>query len=347
MALPFVLGLALGLVIYPLVDIIPMRRGPSISLGFCLFLGPRYRSRPFRCWGGLWLSWASSATRLGAVTIASAAVDDATGWILLASVAAVVGGRFAPWTTVRMIGLVVLFAGVMIFVARPLLARWIRGALRAGGGELNVSDLALLLVAIFLCAAATSLIGIFAIFGAFFLGAVLSGEPGFREAAAGRLRDFVMVFFVPIFFTYTGLRTDIGSLESVSLWLVCGAVLLAAVVGKLGGCGVAAWLSGYPPREAACIGVMMNTRGLMELVVINVGYDLHVIPRSVYCMLVMMALITTVMTTPLLLRCCRGTELEQHVWESGFLGRKNASSESADSAHLASSNRGGNGNARE
>jgi Kef-type K+ transport system membrane component KefB len=163
------------------------------------------------------------------------------------------------------------------------------------------------------------LIGIFAIFGAFLLGAVLSGEQEFREAVTRRLRDFVTVFFLPIFFTYTGLRTDIGTIGSVELWCVAGVVLLLSIIGKFGGCGLAARATGFNWRESACIGAMMNTRGLMELIVINVGYRLQVIPRSVYCMLVLMALITTVMTTPLLVRLMRGTELEPYIRRSGFL----------------------------
>jgi Kef-type K+ transport system membrane component KefB len=147
---------------------------------------------------------------------------------------------------------------------------------------------------------------------------VLSTETRLREAVTRTLRDFVTVFFLPVFFTYTGLRTDIGSLETPTLWLLCGLVLAAAIIGKFAGCGVAARLGGFSRKEAACIGEMMNTRALMELIVINVGYDLQVIPRSVFCMLVIMALVTTVMTTPILILLSRETELEPHMRQSGF-----------------------------
>jgi K+:H+ antiporter len=123
---------------------------------------------------------------------------------------------------------------------------------------------------------------------------------------------------LPIFFTYTGLRTDIGSLATWQLWGLCALVTLVAVAGKFGGCGLAAWLSRYSAREAACIGVLMNTRALMALIAINLGKDLGVIPDSVFCMLVIMALLTTVMTTPILVRVMRGTELEPFIIESGF-----------------------------
>jgi Kef-type K+ transport system membrane component KefB len=145
----------------------------------------------------------------------------------------------------------------------------------------------------------------------------------------------VTAFFLPIFFTYTGLRTDVGTLDSWEMWLFCGLVLTAAVVGKFGGCGLAAWFGGFDSREAACIGSMMNCRALMELIVINLGYELGVIPKSVFCILVIMALTTTVMTTPILLRVMRGTELEPCIRRSGFIGQQPAVDASADGSALA------------
>ena len=161
--------------------------------------------------------------------------------------------------------------------------------------------------------------GIFAIFGAFLLGAALSGVPRVREAVTGHLSDFVTVFFLPIFFTFTGLRTNVGSLDSPEAWRWCLAVFAVAVVGKWGGCGLAARLSGVPAGEAACVGVLMNTRALMELIVINVGMDLGVIPPAVYCMLVLMAIGTTLMATPLAARLLRGTPHAAALTRRGFL----------------------------
>jgi Kef-type K+ transport system membrane component KefB len=171
-----------------------------------------------------------------------------------------------------------------------------------------------------LCGVATNLIGIFAVFGAFMLGAVLSGEHEFRDAVNRRLRDLVTAFFLPVFFAYTGLRTRVDSLATTEAWLLAAAVCGVAGMGKFGGCGVAAWLGGRSWRESACVGCMMNTRGLMELIVANLGKELGVIPDSVYCTLVLMALVTTLMTTPLLLRLVRGTELEGLVRQAGWLG---------------------------
>jgi len=148
---------------------------------------------------------------------------------------------------------------------------------------------------------------------------VLSGSPRVREAFASQLSDFVTVFFLPIFFTYTGLRTNIGSLGSLEAWGWCAAVLAVAVAGKWGGCGLAARLGGLPAGEAACVGVLMNTRALMELIVINVGMDLGVIPPAVYCMLVLMAITTTLMATPLATRLLRGSPYESRLVTRGFL----------------------------
>ena len=185
---------------------------------------------------------------------------------------------------------------------------------------MGMNSLAVIYGTLFLCALVTSMIGIFAIFGAFLLGTVLSDEPQFRDVMIRHLRNFLTVIFLPIFFTYTGLRTDLGTLHSPLQWMLFLAVLGCAVAGKLGGCGLAAWWSGFSARESLCIGTMMNTRALMELIVINVGRDLGVLPDSVFCMLVLMALATTIMTTPMLLRFMRGTELEPFINVSGFLG---------------------------
>lgn len=311
--LPFALGLALAQIIGPRTAL------GTEPLGFALFMGTAMSITAIPVLGRMMVELNITRTRLGAITITAAAVDDATGWILLASVAALVRAEFDPARTALMVVETVGFALALVFVGRPLLRLWVRRVLRPGDGELSVNALAILLVVLFLCAIATSLIGIFAVFGAFYLGAVLSDQQEFRAAVTRRLRDIVTAFFLPIFFTYTGLRTNIGTLDSSELWLLGALVCAAAVVGKLGGCGGAAWLSGLSPREAGCIGALMNTRGLMELIVINVGKDLGVIPDSVYCMLVLMALLTNVMTTPILLRLMRGTELEEHILRSGFI----------------------------
>ncbi len=317
--LPFGLGMLLAMVLYPHV-------GQGIDQrGFTLFLGTSMSITAIPILGRIMMELGITRSKIGALTISAAAVDDALGWILLATVAALVksgmsGDRGIDWSqTALMLFETVAFALAMVYVVRPILKRWVAHALNNERRELTLNDMAILLAIMFGCAIVTNLIGIFAIFGAFVLGAILSEEHEFREAINQKFRDFVTAFFLPIFFAYTGSRTDIGTLGTWQMWGLCGLVSLVAIVGKFGGCGIAAWLTGSKPREAACIGIMMNTRALMELVVINVGKDLGVIPDSVYCMLVIMALLTTVMTTPILLRTMRGTELEPMIEASGFL----------------------------
>lgn len=160
--------------------------------------------------------------------------------------------------------------------------------------------LAVLLVVLFGCAIATYQLGIFTIFGAFMLGVALHREVTLVRAWRERFRDFVLVALVPIFFTHTGLRTEIGSLTTPQAWMGCAVVLAAAVAGKLGGCYLGARLSGQSRREAGCVAALMNTRALMGLVAINVGYDLGLLTRPLFTMFVIMALVTTLMTGPLL-----------------------------------------------
>ena len=319
---PFVLGVGLGLVMFPHVfaDVIPTLSVDEQwhkRVGFVLFMGTAMSITAIPILGRIMMEMGINRTKLGAVTITAAAADDAAGWVLLATVSALVGSGFRWQGTVVMLAEVAAFAGAMVFVAGPVLRSLARRATAAGSLSLNA--LAGLLVVLFGCAIATSQIGIFAIFGAFLLGAVLSGEATFRRAVGERLRDFVTAFFLPIFFTYTGLRTNVGSVGGPLMWAFAAAVVVLAVAGKFGGCAVAARWSGMTGRESVLIGIMMNTRALMELIVVNVGRDLGVIPDGVFCMLVIMAVATTVTTAPVLLWGVRGTDLEPLVRGSGFL----------------------------
>jgi Kef-type K+ transport system membrane component KefB len=314
--LPFALGWGLAQLLFPHLSV--PEDWPSLDpRGFALFMGTAMSITAIPVLARILMELNITRTRIGSITITAAALDDATGWTMLAAVGSMVRANFDVLSSLRMIGLTVTFAIFMVFGVRPMLRRWIHFALRQGG-ELDLNSLAILIVMIFLCSIATNLIGIFAIFGAFLFGAVLSDMPDFRDKVSGQLRNFVTVFFLPIFFTYTGLNTDIGTLETGTLWLFAVAVSGVAIAGKFGGCSAAAWFGGFSLREAGCIGIMMNTRGLMELIVVNVGLQLRVIPPSVYCMLVIMALVTTIMTTPILLRLGRGTELDPYLAKSGF-----------------------------
>lgn len=316
--LPFALGAGLAPVIHPYVGDGP-NGGPVDLFGMTLFLGVAMSITAIPILGRMMIEMGINRTRLGAITITAAAVDDCCGWILLATVAALAKAKFHLADTAIMVALTVAFGLGMQFLVRPVLVRYFTASLKANGGTLSLNAFAVMIVVLFLSAIATAQIGIFAIFGAFILGAVLSDQHEFRLAVTAKVRDFVTAFFLPIFFTYTGLRTEISSLAGFEMWLICAAVCAAALIGKFVGCGLAAKVSGFSNREAGIIGVMMNTRALMELIVINVGYDLGVIPKSLFCMLVIMAVLTTVMTTPILLRLRRGTEIEAPIERSGFL----------------------------
>lgn len=323
-ACPFLLGMGLALLLWghPALGELPVRDGQPLKFEFALFMGTAMSITAIPILGRLMIEMNITRTKIGTITITAAACDDATGWVLLAAVAAAAQAKFQWTQTLGMLAGVVVFAIAMIYVVRPLMRRWIRHEMTKNQGQLSLNALAVLIAVLFGCSIATNVIGIFAIFGAFVFGAVLSEEHEFRRAVSSRLGDLVTVFFLPIFFTYTGLRTRVDTLDTWQAWAICGAVLATAIVGKLGGCGIAAWFSGFKPREAACIGTMMNTRALMELIVINVGFELGVLPVSVYCMLVIMAVATTIMTSPLLVWLHRGTELEPYMRSSQFMARR-------------------------
>jgi Kef-type K+ transport system membrane component KefB len=205
-----------------------------------------------------------------------------------------VAGRFA-----MRIALVAAFGMVSILIVRPLLKRAIKKS-RPRNGKMSANLFGALLAVIFIAAMTTYKIGIFAIFGGFMMGVILYDETELVGAWRERLGDFVTVFFLPIYFTYTGLRTSIGGLDGLADWGWCVCIVAAASIAKLGGGYLAARRSGLSHPESAIIGFMMNTRGLMELIVINVGLDLGVITPKMFTMLVIMAIVSTVITTPAL-----------------------------------------------
>lgn len=311
-ALPFSLGLALGYYMHPALGL------PGSTLNFALFMAAAMSITAIPILGRIMIELNLNRTRLGALTISAAAIDDASGWIILALVTAIVRSSFDPMKMLFMVGGVIVYGLVMFLVVRPTVCKWAREQVRKHNGELTLNTLAILLLMVLVSAIITNKIGIFSIFGGFAMGAILFDEHEVREAILARLHDFVSVFFLPIFFTYTGLRTDIGSMSGLTLWIFCGMVLAAAVIGKFGGCTLAARASGMAWREASIVGVMMNTRALMELIVINIGYDLGIIPKEVFFMLVFMAVVTTYMTTPLLTRLLRHSEAEAAYLRSKF-----------------------------
>jgi Kef-type K+ transport system membrane component KefB len=271
--------------------------------GFQLFVCVAMAISALPIMGRILMELRLERTSLGALSISAAAIDDVVGWILLALISALATAGFRWEALLTQVGGVLGLFLLLVYVAGPWLRRvWRRLRSGAGANEFPVSFLALLLVVLFGCAIVTNQLGVFSIFGAFLLGVALHQETTLARAWRERYADLVLVAFVPVFFTNTGLRTEIGSLSSWAGWLGCGLVLLAAVAGKLGGCFAGARLTGRPAREAGCVAALMNTRALMGLVVINVGADLGLLPREVFTMFVIMALATTAMTAPLLRR---------------------------------------------
>lgn len=238
-------------------------------------------------------------TEIGVIAIAAAAVNDVAGWILLAAVSAFAAARFSGTDTLIQIGGLAVFAAGTWFVLRPLTG-WLIARYRLRDSEVPPNLMATTIAVMFAMAICTYQLGIFAIFGGFAAGLLFHRFDAFVSAWHRQVGRFVMVFFLPVFFTYTGLRTDVRGLDSWSdvQWL--GIILAGAIAGKIVPVYVAGRLCGFDHNRSSILGSLMNTRGLMELIVLNVGYDLGFIPQKVFTMLVIMAVGTTVMTGPML-----------------------------------------------
>jgi len=232
---------------------------------------------------------------LGTLAITCAAVDDVTAWSLLAVVIAIVkaGDITASLLTIFFSVVYVMF---MIFVVKRLLNKIAQTHFTRE--TVNKPILAILFGILLLSSYMTEVIGIHALFGAFMAGVIIPANQSFRRVLAEKIEDFSLVFLLPLFFVFTGLRTQIGSLNNPNLWVVCIIIIAVAIIGKFLGSAFAARFVGQSWRDSLVLGALMNTRGLMELVVLNIGYDLGVLTPEVFTMLVLMALITTFMTGP-------------------------------------------------
>lgn len=294
MLIPFTCGIFLAQMVQPFVA------GNISRTGFTLFTATAVSITALPTLGRILVEFGLHGTPIGVTAITAAAVDDAAGWTILATISAMVRSNFSPWLTLRILAETLAFCAFLRFIVRPAMKRWTARVLKREGLELSFTTLTIVLSMVFGAAIVTNLIGVFSIFGAFMMGAVLFDQDDFRRAVALRLRDFTYVFFVPVFFVYTGLRTDIGSMSSALLWKLCALLIVIAIAAKAGGSALSARWSGLSWQDSAAIGFLMNTRGLMELVVLNVGYDLGVIPKSMFFMLTLMAVTTTYMTAPVL-----------------------------------------------
>jgi Kef-type K+ transport system membrane component KefB/nucleotide-binding universal stress UspA family protein len=290
---PFLLGALLALGLYPRLS------DASVSFtGFALFMGAAMSVTAFPVLARILTERNLLRTRLGVVAIACAAVDDVSAWTLLALVVVIVRASAAQMPLWLTVGGSVVYVAFMVGVVRRLLFKLESYYLSRGRLTQDmVAGIVLLLLA---SAWVTEWLGIHALFGAFVLGAVMPKHPRFMHELTDRLQDVTVVLLLPLFFAFTGLRTSIGLVSGTELWLITGLVVLVAVAGKLGGSALAARLTGLSWREAGALGVLMNTRGLMELVILTIGLELGVISPTLFAIMVLMAIVTTFMTTPLL-----------------------------------------------
>jgi Kef-type K+ transport system membrane component KefB/nucleotide-binding universal stress UspA family protein len=265
---------------------------------FALFLGAAMSITAFPVLARIITENNLQGTRLGTLALTCAAVDDVTAWCILAVAIAVARHGSIDQQAILTIIESVVYIGFMFTVGRWFLKRLSKHHHRAG--RLSQLVLAIIYMGVVASALITEFIGIHLIFGAFLLGAVMPKDEELVRELAIKTEDFVLIFLLPIFFAYSGLKTQIGLLNSPNLWLLSALILLVAIGGKYTGAYVAARLSGIDKREASALGWLMNTRGLTELIVLNIGLELGVITPLLFTMLVIMALVTTFMTSPLL-----------------------------------------------
>lgn len=297
---PFLLGSTLALVLYPAYA------GGDVSFTvFALFIGVSLSVTAFPVLARILTDRGISRSRMGIIALTCAAVDDATAWCLLAMVVSI--AQSEARNAVMTIALTIAFVVLVLKVAMPAAHRLIESFERSP--TLSATGLSIVLVAILAAAVSTEFIGIHALFGAFLFGAIIPSGSRVAADLKGRLEGLVSVLFLPVFFAFTGMRTEIGLIDGWSNWLLTGLIILTACVGKFGGSLIASRLVGLTWRDSTALSVLMNTRGLVELIVLNIGLDLNIISRELFTMLVLMALVTTFITSPLLQLL-----LKQHPW---------------------------------
>jgi len=304
---PFLLGATLAIVLYPTLA------GSRVTFtGFALFMGAAMSVTAFPVLARILTERRLTRTPIGALAIACAAIDDVTAWCILAAVVVIVRATGSGVATG--VPLWVTLGGSAAYVAFMLTGG--RRALRiletryAARGRVTQDMIAVLMLATLASAWITERLGVHALFGAFLVGAVAPKSDGFVHAVLERFEDMMVVLLLPLFFAFTGLRTEITLIDGAGAWLVCAMVTAVAVIGKVGGSAIAARVTAMPWRDAAVIGLLLNTRGLMELVILNIGLDIGVISRELFAMMVLMALATTFMTTPLVTWLLRALQRE-------------------------------------
>lgn len=290
--IPFALGMGLALYIFD-----SFAPDGVAFLPFALFLGISMSITAFPVLARIVQERELQKTKLGTIVITCAAADDITAWCLLAAVIAIAkAGSFI--SSLYIIGMAILYVWIMLKLVRPFLERVAK--LQFNNKSLPKGIVALFLLTLVLSAYCTEVIGIHALFGAFMAGAIMPDNMRFRAMFIEKVEDVALTLFLPLFFVYTGLRTEIGLLNEPYLWKVTGAIIVVATVGKFIGSALTAKFVGQNWKDSLTIGALMNTRGLMELIVLNIGFDLGILTREVFAMMVIMALATTFTTGPFL-----------------------------------------------
>ncbi len=289
---PFTLGIGLAYFVY-------QHYAPQDIkfLPFSLFIGISMSITAFPVLARIVQERNLTKTKLGALAITCAAADDITAWCMLAAVIAIVkAGTFI--SSIYTILMAIAYVFLMLKLVKPFLKRM--GDIYSNKEGLSKPVVAVFFIILLVSSYATEVIGIHALFGAFMAGVIMPSTTNFRNIFIEKIEDVSMLLLLPLFFVFTGLRTQIGLLNEPHLWQLCGIIILVAVIGKFIGSAIAAKFIGQSWRDSLIIGALMNTRGLMELVVLNIGYDLGVLTPEVFAMMVIMALVTTFMTGPAL-----------------------------------------------
>ena len=315
---PLALGLAVAVPVYALI-------GPDTKfVAFALYIGVAMSITAFPVLARILVERRMLKKPVGALTMAAAAIDDVTAWFLiaLASAVAVAGSGLE---VVETIVLALVFCAIMFGVVRPVLARASDAYDEAG--RVPVGWIAAIFAGVLISAYTTESIGVALIFGAFVMGMVMPRHAGLTEDVTGRIEDFVVILLLPLFFAYTGLRTNIGLLDRPELWLLTLGLIAVAIVGKLAGAFIAARVVGMRSKPAAVIGTLMNTRGLTELIVLNLALEAGVISEALFASLVLMALVTTFMAGPILRLIDRDNEFGAPVEEEFEEARRESQSE--------------------
>jgi Kef-type K+ transport system membrane component KefB len=286
---PFLLGAGLALWLYE--EFAPS--GVSFT-SFSLFLGLAMAITAFPVLARILTDRKIEKTEIGVIALSCAAADDVTAWCLLGIVVGVAQANLVG--AIATIVFAIAYIALMLGVARPLVKRQFEKAPL----QPTFNAVTWVIVVLLLSALLTEVIGIHAVFGAFLFGAVIPHDSELARSFRAKLEDAVTILLMPMFFAYTGMRTQIGLLSEGSDWLICVLIVVIATIGKFGGTLLAARFTGLNWRNSAVLGALMNTRGLMELVVLNIGLDLGVISPALFAMMVIMALVTTVVAAPLL-----------------------------------------------